>query len=90
MTGKRVTLSELFAEQAARNKAAWDDPEAVARREARSATYRAQIDAEIAAGIRDADGELDPTNEAACALYDFADDDDEEPGAETDEEEDDQ
>ena len=80
----KVTLDELFEELRAKNEAEWHDPKAVARREAMAAEHRARIDAEITAGIRDEDGELDPTSEAARALYDFGnedepDDDEDEP-----------
>jgi hypothetical protein len=58
MTSKRVTLDEIFAELRAKNEASWNDPENARRREEASARRRAQIDAEIAAGLRDEDGEL--------------------------------
>lgn len=54
----RVTIGELFDELRQRNEAAWNDPAAAARRDAASAEWRARIDAEIAAGIRDEDGEV--------------------------------
>lgn len=79
-TGKRVTMGELFARSAAENEAAWNDPEAVKLREARSAAWNARIDAEIEAGLRDEDGEL-----ISSGAEDL---DDEEPGFESDDAED--
>jgi hypothetical protein len=84
MPGERVTISELFDNLRAENEAAWNDPVAVARREARSQFERRRIETEIASGIRDADGELDPNSDAARAIYDFGDEPEEDEPEEDD------
>jgi hypothetical protein len=78
MTGKRVTLDELFEELRAKNLAEYDDPANAARREADSRRHQERIAAEIASGLRDEDGDLigtdDPDEDEDLDEYDPDDD----------------
>jgi hypothetical protein len=57
MTGKRVTITKLFDELRAKNLAEYNRPGAEEAREAARLRRQQIIDAEIAAGLRDEDGE---------------------------------